>query len=411
MFSKTTRSLILFVAALVVCLTSASAQDTRQKGAPKIARVEVVDVAGVVPQIVITGDKFGAGLPAVELNGTPLAVVSSTDNQILAYLPAALPPGNYQLNVSSTQTGKNDQFVLAVANNGKSAAPNEPHITRVEVIETGKVPTSLVITGSNFDAPAVQLQGSALAVTSNTATQINASLPSGLVPGTYLLSVTQGSKTEFFNVAVGEEGPVGPQGPQGEQGPTGRQGETGPRGAVGPQGPAGLTGPKGDTGAQGATGPAGPKGDAGPQGATGARGLTGPQGPAGPQGPVGPQGPTGPGTVRSVTGSGPISVVNNTTTPVVSLGVVPVGNGGTGSNTQNFVDLSSNQVIFGNKSFSNGIATGTLRVIQDVIVDTAGRGVVLKADNPLPTLSPCFRLKVNDSFLGPSLSLERIPCP
>ena len=115
-----------------------------------------------------------------------------------------------------------------------------------------------------------------------------------------------------------------------------------------------------------------------------------------------------------VTAVGPLVVTNSTTTPNISLGIVPVINGGTGSSTQNFVDLSSNQIINGNKSFSNGISVGAFRVIQDVIVDTAGRGVVLKADNPLNPalgLSPCFRLKVIDDFLVPSLRLERIPCP
>jgi hypothetical protein len=47
-------------------------------------------------------------------------------------------------------------------------------------------------------------------------------------------------------------------------------------------------------------------------------------------GETGPEGPPGSGTVTSVSASGPLSVTNPTTTPNISLGVVPSANGGTG---------------------------------------------------------------------------------
>jgi hypothetical protein len=192
----------------------------------------------------------------------------------------------------------------------------------------------------------------------------------------------------------GQQGPPGPQGdagPQGPQGPQGPKGDTGATGPQGPQGPSGPQGPQGETGPQGPQGAAGPQG---PKGDTGATGATGPQGPAGPQGvqgPVGPQGPAGPqgpkglnwrgawdatinyatddavsylgsswrakranagvtplegddwtlvaqkgndgegsGTVTSVSVNGPLSVTNPSTTPNISLGIVPATNGGTG---------------------------------------------------------------------------------
>jgi hypothetical protein len=102
-------------------------------------------------------------------------------------------------------------------------------------------------------------------------TSITASLPVGISPGTYVLTVLYGgplatdpdSQGDSLDVTIGAAGPTG---------------ATGATGATGPQGP------RGDTGA---TGPQGAKGDTG---ATGATGATGPQGPQGPQGIAGPAG-------------------------------------------------------------------------------------------------------------------------
>jgi len=144
------------------------------------------------------------------------------------------------------------------------------------------------------------------------------------------------------------------------------------------------------SGTGGGQGPPGPAGPAGPQGETGATGDTGPQGPTGPQGLQGIPGPQGPrglnwqgawdaatnyvtddavshegsswraaraninvapvegadwtivaqkgddtsgGAITEVSGSAPISVTNPTTTPNISLGLVPTANGGTGLNS------------------------------------------------------------------------------
>ena len=177
----------------------------------------------------------------------------------------------------------------------------------------------------------------------------------------------------------GPPGPQGPAGPTGPQGPKGDTGATGATGATGPQGPAGPQGPQGQTGATGATGATGPQGPAGLQGPQGVQGPVGSQGPAGPQGPKGLNwrgawdiatnyatddavsylgsswrakrvnaGVTpidgddwtivaqrgndgeGSGTVTSVSANGPLSVTNPSTTPNISLGIVPATNGGTG---------------------------------------------------------------------------------
>jgi Collagen triple helix repeat (20 copies) len=367
MISQATRSLFPLLVVLALCFT-VSAQGVRPgEAAPKIARVEVVDVAGVPPQIVINGENFGSSLPSVELNGAPLTVISSTDGQILAYLPGPLSSGKHQIHVFSALTGKSERFELDLLNPDGNRLTSDVEIKRVEVIESGKVPTGLVITG-NFgnNAPIVELQGSRLALLSSTDTQLDASLPTGLVSGSYLLKLIGGKRSVVFSVAIGEEGPVGPQGLQG------LQGLAGPTGATGPQGPQGARG------LQGAAGPQGPRGIQGPQGLTG------------------PQGPPGPGTVTSVSALGPLSVANGTTAPVITLsGVVPVNRGGTGSTTQNFMDLSSNQTINGTKSFNS------LVVVRET------PGLILRSGDK------CYRMVVFDVGFGirPLLEVLSVVCP
>lgn len=139
-----------------------------------------------------------------------------------------------------------------------------------------------------------------LQVLGATATRMEALLPPGIEPGTYLLALTvakkrkdggdddRDAKGEVFWVTIGAQGPVGPAGPAGPEGAAGQAG------LAGPAGPAGATGPAGPIGATGIQGPAGPSGSTGPQGLAGPAGATGPQGPAGPAGATGPQGPEGP---------------------------------------------------------------------------------------------------------------------
>ncbi|HKE57821.1 MAG TPA: DNRLRE domain-containing protein [Pyrinomonadaceae bacterium] len=169
------------------------------------------------------------------------------------------------------------------------------------------------------------------------------------------------------------EGQPGPAGPAGPAGPPGATGAQGPAGETGPAGPKGDTGPSGPTGAPG---PQGLPGIAGPQGIPGQPGAAGETGPAGPKGlnwqgawdasrsyviddAVSFQGSSwraqrannnvtpvegddwtivaqkgddgrGAGTVTSVSASGPLAVTNPSTTPSISLGIVPIEKGGTG---------------------------------------------------------------------------------
>jgi hypothetical protein len=53
-------------------------------------------------------------------------------------------------------------------------------------------------------------------------------------------------------------------------------------------------------------------------------------------------------------------------------GVVPIANGGTGSNSQNFVDLTTNQSIGGVKTFTSGLNVNYSGVTKGVVVGDAG---------------------------------------
>ncbi|HEY6491384.1 MAG TPA: IPT/TIG domain-containing protein [Terracidiphilus sp.] len=230
-------------------------------------------------------------------------------------------------------------------------------VAATPVVNSGTINYStsqIMLTGSGFEPnktkPTVAFNGSALTVSTFSNTEVTATLPTGLAPGTFDLTVTNSEGNSVnFNMTYGATGAQGPAGPAGPQGPAGLSGATGATGATGPRGltgapgapgPAGTNGtsfifldaynpyatyaadnvvtyngssyiaivpngpnPNGPTpdqnpswslmaagGAIGATGPQGPQGAPGPEGITG---VMGNPGPAGPVGPTGPQGPTG----------------------------------------------------------------------------------------------------------------------
>ena len=111
--------------------------------------------------------------------------------------------------------------------------------------------TTLFLSGAHFDADAaVYLSGIPLekVVVGSGGQTLTASLPPGVLPGSYRIFVVQGhGKTQnaTFDVTLGSTGPEGVAGPPGPPGP---RGETGP---IGPQGPPGATGPQGPAGATG----------------------------------------------------------------------------------------------------------------------------------------------------------------
>jgi len=110
--------------------------------------------------------------------------------------------------------------------------------------------STIEITGENFGstrvAPTAVLGSTGLTITLLSTQQITAALPTGLVAGTYRLSVIDSDKkVAVFDVTLGAVGPVGPPGPQGPPGLQGQAGRSGPQGPQGVQGPAGPPGAPG----------------------------------------------------------------------------------------------------------------------------------------------------------------------
>jgi collagen triple helix repeat protein len=126
-----------------------------------------------------------------------------------------------------------------------AASPNKLEITSTEAdFAIGR----LLIYGHNFtlERPAVSLSATALTVMSSIDTRIDAILPPGVRPGTYVLTVARPGNaptdSDSFDITLGAAGPEGPKGDKGDSGaigPAGAKGDQGPRGDVGPQGPAG----------------------------------------------------------------------------------------------------------------------------------------------------------------------------
>src|SRR5690349_4909412 len=247
--------------------------------------------------------------------------------------------------------------------------------------------TTLQITGANFSPGNLTVNlGSAVAplsITSSSASRIDALLPAGIAPGSYLLTVTLGkqgtgeSKNDEFWVTIGAAGPQGPAGPAGAAGAQGPAGSMGATGAQGPAGPAGAAGAPGAPGAQGPAGPAGTPGAQGPQG------VPGPQGPPGPPGAsidiVGPFAATAGDTIPlnlNLSGgvpSGTASVSDGAATRTVALD----GNGAaTGANVTFPVDLPPGQRTY---TVSLPRPSGS----------TATRSIAVNVDAP-PSISSFF---------------------
>ena len=147
-------------------------------------------------------------------------------------------------------------MIVALPLSPRAAAQQSsaPMITSVTADYTVSPPT-LTIKGAVLGSPGTTTvtldELGNLTLKSVTSTQVVASLPTNpaVAPGSYLLTLTTGSKANQFDEFWLTLGAQGPQGPQGSTGATG---------AVGPQGPSG---PQGLTGATGAAGPACTPGD------------------------------------------------------------------------------------------------------------------------------------------------------
>ncbi len=82
--------------------------------------------------------------------------------------------------------------------------------------------TALTVKGTGFGTSgAVLTLGSIgnVTITSQSDTLITATLPAGVASGSYLLSLSAGTKSNEFWFTIGTQGPIGPAGPQGPPGP------------------------------------------------------------------------------------------------------------------------------------------------------------------------------------------------
>lgn len=220
-----------------------------------------------------------------------------------------------------------------------SIAPVEKKTPVIQAADADGGMAMLFIRGTNFGdtAPQVALGGTALPVSSYAPTAVVANLPTGTLPGSYRLVLTNADgMSDEFAVTLGAVGPVGPTGPQGPQGPQGLQGIEGPAGPTGPAGPQGPEGAQGPIGLTGPTGPQGPQGDPGTQGPTGDPGPQGPEGPRGPPGVIATYTQSGPGNSpvdASYTMLAPVVTVSITATEkvIVVTGISAKSNSPTGS--------------------------------------------------------------------------------
>jgi hypothetical protein len=86
---------------------------------------------------------------------------------------------------------------------------------------------------------------------------------------------------------------------------------------------------------------------------------------------------SGGGTVTAVTATGPLSSTGGPTPNLSLIGTVPIANGGTGSSTQNFVDLITSQAVGGNKTFSGANAFTTTQTV--LTGNPSARGLIVRA--------------------------------
>ena len=168
--------------------------------------------------------------------------------------------------------------VLLVVLASLALADRSAHAQTIAIIRSAHANTdnlTLAIRGENFgtSVPAVTLGTLPLDVITFGPTEILASLPYGIAPGSYFLLVKwSATKFALFDVTIGAAGPQGEKGdpgPPGADGAPGKDGEQGPAGPTGDTGAQGPIGPQGPTGNTGPPGPQGPKGDKGDPGAAG----------------------------------------------------------------------------------------------------------------------------------------------
>src|SRR5438132_13657252 len=297
-------------------------------------------------------------------------------------------------------------------------ASSPPLITSVTADYTASPPT-LTIKGAVLGSPGTTTvtldQLGNLTLTSVTSTQVVANLPTNpAVPsGSYLLTLTSGSKASQFDEFWLTLGTQGPQGPTGATGSVGPQGPGGPQGATGATGAVGATGAQGPAGAIGATGAQGPIGPIGPQGPTGATGagvqgpigLTGASGPEGPQGLTGPTGATGSAGTTGQTAVFVVQPINSfQRILVVFTDVTNLSADFSVSSAAGFAVIAYSVPI------ANG-STSTCNVLARAVVDGVPRaGTVLAINNYIASITQTLFVPANNGMHTVKVQLESGGC-
>src|SRR6266481_4474821 len=144
------------------------------------------------------GSGFGPTQGTVTINGVAAAVASWADTQVCAYLPNSVGTGSGSIQISNAAGASNAVSFAVVA---------APAVTGVQP-RTTVAGSQITVTGTNFGSQGIVLLygGSsgpvALGIVSWSGTQIVATVPSGLQPGTYGLQVSADGTTNNFGSIV-----------------------------------------------------------------------------------------------------------------------------------------------------------------------------------------------------------------
>jgi uncharacterized protein (TIGR03437 family) len=183
---------------------------------PSISGLSPSSVAAGGPAfgLVVNGSGFATGLCMVQWNGSPLPTNDVSGTEVIAAVPASLitMPGNVNITVScqgtsggTTLTSNTVTFLIT------AATASTPAITSISPSSTtaGGPAFSLVVNGSGFVAQSiVHWNGSSLATTYVSSTQLTAPVPTNLIAiaGTATISVVNPgnstSNTVAFNISA-----------------------------------------------------------------------------------------------------------------------------------------------------------------------------------------------------------------
>ncbi|HEX5235973.1 MAG TPA: IPT/TIG domain-containing protein [Silvibacterium sp.] len=407
-------------------------------------------------EVTLNGSGFvpGKSAPTVLFNNVKLTLLSDSNTQIVASLPAALQAGTFNLTVTNSSGGSSvfDLTYGAVGPQGAAGAAG-PTGAQGPIGPAG-------LTGPQGPRGLTGAPGAPGPAGANGIgfTFLNAFDPFATYAvndvvtyqgSSYLAIVANGPNpngpTPAQNPSWSLMAAAGTPGAAGLPGPTGATGLTGPRGPIGATGPAGANGigftflnafdpfatyavnnvvsyngssyiaivpngpnPNGPAppqsaswslmAAAGAAGPAGAVGSTGPQGPmgpAGVQGLMGNTGPAGPAGPAGPQGPAGQ--------TGPQGLMGNPG-PVGPQGPAGSGGGVLSYAVGNFnAAQSGGQLTVFPVSGVGTVVSATLQNAGTYIL--SGQVEILNTDSQNTVVTECGVVESNASqFNGPEFA-------